>query len=232
VEYGVSADAITVAADMAWLLDPVSPTWGIEYLGNLGIDSKKTLVGINVNNEPFMQRTAPRFLENVARFLDGLIQNYDALPVFFCNDVNQGASADKAASELVKSSMRHAERTFLVPNDYFSPQQMFSLIACCRATVSTRYHFCLFSALQSVPFIALERSDKVKDLCWDLKWPGRMPIETAEPSTLLDMYQTSIVERSALAALLTGRAHMRERALKNHVALDALISKDACQTGG
>lgn len=222
-EYGVPADSITVAADMAWLLDPVSSSWGREYLLRLGIDSERPLVGINVNNEPFMQREAPELLKHVAPFLDALIESHEAIGLFLCNDVNEGTSKDKAASTTVRNSMKNADRTFLVPNHYWSPQQMLSLIACCQATISTRYHFCLFSALQGIPFIALQRSDKVKDLCWDLQWPHGIPIRAANSSGLLDFYNEIQREEPTWTVLLkNGVTRMRRRALKNHDALDSL----------
>lgn len=222
-EYGVPADSITVAADMAWLLDPVSSSWGKQYLERLGIETEKPLVGVNVNNEPFMRREAPELLEHVGRFLDELIENHGANALFFCNDVNEGDTYDKAASTVVRGSMKHAERTFLVPNHYWSPQQMLSLIGCCRETISTRYHFCLFSAIQGIPFIALQRSDKVKDLCWDLQWPYGIPIKAVNPSTLLDLYGEIHREQPNGTVLLkNGLTHMRQRALQNHDALDSL----------
>lgn len=224
MENGVPANSVTVAADMAWLLDPVSSSWGREYLLSLGIDTERPLVGVNVNNEPFMQSAAPELLAHVGRFVDALIEDHEATALFFCNDVGEGGAYDKAASTIVRNSMKNADRTCLVPNHYWSPQQMLSLIACCRATISTRYHFCLFSALQGIPFIALQRSDKVKDLCWDLQWSHGMPIEAVTPSGLLDLYSEIERQQPAWTALLNNSfTQMRRRALKNHDALDSLI---------
>ena len=223
-EYGVPIDSVTVAGDMAWLLDPVPSAWGREYLVGLGVDPERPLVGVNVNNEPFMQRGAPQLLGHLGRFLDQLIERHDVTPLFVCNDVNEGPTYDKAASATVRSSMRHADRAVLVPNDYWSPQQVLSMIGCCQVTVSTRYHFCLFSALQGVPFIALQRSDKVNDLCCDLQWPYGTPIDVATPEALLDLYADVERERGgSLALLRQGSARMRQRALRNHDALDVLL---------
>jgi polysaccharide pyruvyl transferase WcaK-like protein len=225
-EYGVPAGSVTVAGDMAWLLDPAPAAWGREYLRSLGIDVGRPLVGVNVNNEPFMQRGAPQLLAHVGRFLDQLVERHGATPLFLCNDVNEGPTYDKAAGVIVRSAMRHADRAVLVPNDYWSPQQMLSLIGCCRVTVSTRYHFCLFSALQGVPFIALQRSDKVNDLCGDLQWTYGTPIDAATPAALLDLYDAVEREQGAWPALLKrGSTSMRQRALRNHDALDTLMSR-------
>ena len=43
MEWRVRAESITVAADMAWLLDPVRPSWGKEYLASLGVDVARPL---------------------------------------------------------------------------------------------------------------------------------------------------------------------------------------------
>jgi polysaccharide pyruvyl transferase WcaK-like protein len=120
--------------------------------------------------------------------------------------------------------MNHADRTLLVPNHYWSPQQMLSLIACCRATLSTRYHFCLFSALQGVPFIALQRSDKVVDLCLDLEWPHGAPIAAVDPAVLLAVHRDIQRERAAWSDRLThASTRMRQRALENREPLDSVL---------
>jgi polysaccharide pyruvyl transferase WcaK-like protein len=221
VEYGVAADKITVAADMAWLLEPTTSDWGAEYLRGLGVAPGRVVVGVNVNNEPFMQKNAPNFLSNVGEFLDELIERHGALPLFLSNDVSDAPSADGAAGAMVRKSMKHADRTLTGPTDYLSPQQMFSLISCCTATVSTRYHFCLFSALQSVPFLAIERSHKVEDLCWDLEWPVRVPMIDATAAALTTAYDMSVDQRTCLRLQLEDqRLQMQTRAARNCVALE------------
>ncbi len=223
-ECGVPGGSVTVAGDMAWLLEPVPPSWGRDYLKTLGVDVDRPIVGVNVNNEPFMQRGAPRLLSHVGEFLDQLVERHGATPLFLCNDVSDGPTYDMAAGALVRRAMRHADRAVLVPNDYWSPEQMLSMIGCCRVTVSTRYHFCLFSALQGVPFIALQRSDKVNDLCDDLQWTYGVPIDTATPDALLALYDAVERDPSAgLDRLKHGSTAMRLRALKNHTALDTLM---------
>jgi polysaccharide pyruvyl transferase WcaK-like protein len=61
---------------------------------------------------------------------------------------------------------------------------MMSIVACCTLTISMRYHFCMFSALQQVPFIAIERSTKLSDLCSDLDWPARVVPSELETSAI------------------------------------------------
>ena len=128
------------------------------------------LVGVNVTNERFVAERAPRLFVTLAEFLDRLVEKLGARIVFFCNEIREDESFDKAASQLVIGHMRHPERAAILPNEYRTPQQMMALLGACRLAVGMRYHFCVFAAIQGVPFLAIKRSDKVEDLCRDLSW--------------------------------------------------------------
>jgi polysaccharide pyruvyl transferase WcaK-like protein len=100
---------------------------------------------------------------------------------------------------------------------------MMSIIGACAVAISTRYHFCLFAALQGVPFLALERSDKISDLCADLRWPFGTRIEEASPASLADHANLLLTASGpALRDMEARIAEMRARALVNARGLDAL----------
>jgi polysaccharide pyruvyl transferase WcaK-like protein len=100
-----------------------------------------------------------------------------------------------------------------------------SLIACCDATFSMRLHFCLFSALEGVPFVALKRSDKVADLCWDLGWPFGTDLAGLEAERLIELFEDMEKRRpDALRELGARIPSVRERAGANLLALEALAS--------
>jgi polysaccharide pyruvyl transferase WcaK-like protein len=224
VEYKVPTERVTVAADLAWMLDTVSPDFGAQCLRQLGIDPQEPLVGVNINNECHMTEREPLFFEKVTAFLDEIIARHNVRLVFLCNEVREAESFDKATSQRLMNSLKHRDRAVLVPNEYRSPQEMLSIVACCRATVSTRYHFCLFSALQGVPFLALQRSDKVADLCWDMSWPYGMSLTDLSSSRLIDLFAEIMDDRRRLVEDLRQQVgRMRERALKNDVALNSVL---------
>jgi polysaccharide pyruvyl transferase WcaK-like protein len=222
-EYGVPLERITEAADLAWTLDAVPADFGKNCLRDLGIDLSEPLVGVNINSEDHIIAQEPRFFEKLAHFLDVLVEEHHVRIVFLCNEVREDRTFDKAASRETLAAMKHRARTLLVPNNYWSPQQMCSLIASCEVTLSTRYHFCLFSALQGVPFIALKRSDKVEDLCSDLNWPFGVSLAEVDVSQLLPMASEMRQRAPSLAALLKERVQvMKQKAVRNQVALDRL----------
>ncbi len=173
-QWGVAPEAITVAADLAWLIEPVTVDFGRSRLLSLGIGLDRPLIGVNLVNENDCFDRDPRMVDALAQGLDMLIDQLDARLIFLANEVRDGPSFDKAAAAKVFGRMRLSDRAVMGPGEYFSPREMMSIVANCALTISMRYHFCTFSALQGVPFIAIERSTKVSDLCWDLDWRARV----------------------------------------------------------
>jgi polysaccharide pyruvyl transferase WcaK-like protein len=191
----------------------------------LKINPDDSLVGVNLTNENFVTTQQPELFQKVAEFLDTLIEKRRARVLFYSNEVRDEESFDNAAALKTLALMKNRNSTFVIPNDYRTPQQMLSLISCCDLTVSMRYHFCLFSALQKVPFIALTRSDKVDDLCWDLRWPYATTLAQLDAAALLEM--SDEIERSRVKVtqvLQQQTLLMRDRSLKNSAGLAALLS--------
>lgn len=226
VEYGVAPERVGVAADLAWMLEGASNAWGRSYLSRVGVRLDGPLVGVNVTNERFVAKLEPELFAKLAGVLDSLVDKHGARIVFLCNEVRDGETFDRVASEKVRGCMRRAESAWLVPNRYWTPQDMLSLIGCCHLVVGMRYHFCLFAALQGVPFVALERSDKVADLRWDLNWAYGMPLAGLSVPQLLEMGSDILSDGGSAAQLLAGRVkEMRERVLRNTSALEAVTSE-------
>jgi polysaccharide pyruvyl transferase WcaK-like protein len=223
VEYGVLDECITVAADMAWMLERVSTQFAQDYLRKLNVDTNVPLVGVNVNNEPFMLTREPRIFEKLAAFLDIIVERYGVQVLFLCNEIRDGEIFDKVASQKVLAHMKNRNRTFLLPNHYWTPQQMLSFIGCCHLTITTRYHFCLFSALQDVPFIAIKRSDKVDDLCWDMNWIYAVSLDEIDPVLMRNFYLEIEQRRQQIVTSLRATSQLlKERVLKNNCAFDVL----------
>jgi polysaccharide pyruvyl transferase WcaK-like protein len=228
VDYGVCDERITVAADMAWLIEAATAEFGRNHLHRLGIDPAQVLIGVNLVNENSVLDRQPEMVDALAAAVDELAISLDARVIFLANEVREDSTFDKAAATKVIARMKRSGRAMLIPNHYLAPRHMMSIIACCALTMSMRYHFCLFSALQSVPFIAIERSGKVADLCWDLDWPARVPLRRIDAAEVVDHGRRLSQAAPILREKLEARAHrMRERARRNVAALDALANRPA-----
>lgn len=224
LDFGVARETITVAADMAWLLEPADPAFGRDVATRLGLGDHP-LIGININAEAHMVEKAPRFFTELAAALDALVERHGARLLFLFNEVREGETYDQAAAELVRSLMVHKNAAVMGPTDYLTPQEMMSIISQCAMTLSTRYHFCVFSALQGVPFLAIRRSDKVSDLCRDLGWDAALdPDTTGRDEVVAEAEQLLAGPAPALARLAERIAAMRLRAEDNRIALHTLLA--------
>lgn len=231
-EYGVPAERVTVAADMAWLIPPADAEFGRRQLADWGLPSGPRVVGINMVDENQMLSGNPAMVDAIAQGLDELVRQEGVRLLFLANEVRQEPGFDTAAAGLILQRLKHRDQAVLAPAQYFAPREMMSIIACCAATLSMRYHFCLFSALQGIPFVAIERSGKVRDLSWDLGWSGRVAPEQLTAPTLAAQLAASWADPAAAATLLArGRTTLRERALRNVESLAALTPSRVVSTG-
>ena len=227
-EYGVDPARINVAADLAWLLVASSKEFGREQFQQLGLDSSGISIGVSFTREAFVHQQSAGLPARLAQVLDALVEEYGARIVFFCNEVRAGAEFDQAANDEIRALMTHREATYAVANNYWTPAQMMSLIGNCDYTIGMRYHFCLFSALQGIPFIAIKRSDKVDDLCWQLDWPHGVSLDDVTPACVRIVFSAMRSDEKQLGARLeAGTRQMREKAKLNGAALDAVYSAAA-----
>jgi polysaccharide pyruvyl transferase WcaK-like protein len=221
-QWGVAAEAITVAADMAWLIEPVTAEFGRARLCHFGVDADRPIIGVNLVNENACFDQNPQMADALANALDELVEKYDATVVFLANEVREGASFDRAAATKIFGRMRCSDRAVLAPSEYFTPREMMSIVANCVLTISMRYHFCMFSTLQDVPFIAIERSTKVADLCWDLDWHARVAPQELDASAIVSHAKSLIEDRSEAKQRVSQAVRtLKGRALLNIAALTA-----------
>ncbi|MBF0464017.1 MAG: glycosyltransferase [Nitrospirae bacterium] len=159
---GISPDKIITAADLAWHtpMDGFDPDWAKNCLMSLGIDVARPLIGVNVVNEKWTD--AQHIKEQIAETLDELIEKHGFQIAFFCNETREGKYYDKEAALSVISLMKNPAT--LVPNIYYTPIQMISMLSFCRFTISFRYHFTVFSILAGTVPISVLRGDKLIEL--------------------------------------------------------------------
>ena len=228
VDYGIPREQVTVTADMAWLLDPASPDWGRQRLHDWGVPDDRTLIGVNLLGEKAVLQREPHLFEKVAQFLDHVVEAYGAFVLFLANEVRDEETFDTAAARTTRRFMTQKRHTFVAPNEYLAPQQMQSLIANCHATASMRYHFCLFSALEGVPFVALQRSGKVVDLCSDLQWPYGVELNGITVADLVTQFEMLEAQRAGAIRHLGQRtASLTQEAGRNQLALDGLCDRQS-----
>jgi polysaccharide pyruvyl transferase WcaK-like protein len=217
--YGVACDRVAVAADLAWLLSPATGQFGERVLSQLGISATERLVGINVNNEPAMLESQPQLFEEIAAAADKLVDRHGVRILFLCSEVREGEMFDKAAASKVIALMRRSARAAIVPNRYWLPDEFSSILSRCSAVLTSRYHVCLAATLQSVPFLAVFRSDKVRDICGDMDWPYGVELSDMRAELLVERLNTLLSAENLRDELAVVANRQRERSFVNRIAL-------------
>jgi len=76
-----------------------------------------------------------------------------------------------------------------------------------------------------VPFVAVKRSDKVDDLCWDLNWPYSESLAEMCDSSLPSKVSVMDQKRARISQDLSVRVRtMRERAAMDSIVMHRLLA--------
>ncbi|MBF0318758.1 MAG: glycosyltransferase [Nitrospirae bacterium] len=163
---GVDHRRVVSAADLAWLTPThgVDKQWARKYLSSIGIREGVPIIAVNIVNEKWKDDNAIK-LETAAA-LDWTVEELKWQVAFFCNETREGEFFDREAALSTASLMRH--RPVIVPNTYFTPEQMIALLSCCHMAISWRYHFTVFCAMAGALVFSVLRGGKLSELAGEL----------------------------------------------------------------
>ncbi|MGH9890409.1 MAG: polysaccharide pyruvyl transferase family protein [bacterium] len=222
--YGVDERRVTVAADLAWLVPPIDESFGMRWLGRLGCSRDRPLIGVNVTHDRWSLDQVPELPSVIASALDAIINKRNVDVMLFANEIREGEEFDSRGIEEVLGRATRTDRMFPIPNRYWHPQEAMSFVACCDVTLSMRYHFVLFSAMQGVPFVSISRLGKLADLCRDLRWPLELPLRDAHKENIESLLSDAMENRDHLSETLhETREIMVDRARQNIRSLEAVL---------
>ncbi|WP_459615574.1 polysaccharide pyruvyl transferase family protein [Bordetella sp. 2513F-2] len=178
-EVGLQRD-IHVTADPALLMKAQMLPDGA--LTREGLDLPRRRIGFSVREPgpaaPGM--SADHYHDLLANAADFMVRRFDADVVFI--PLERG-NLDLQHSHAVAARMRRAQQASVLKGEY-SPGQLMSIIEGFEFCVGMRLHFLIFSALQSVPFVALPYASKVTGLLQDLDMETP-PLHDVSPGQLL-----------------------------------------------
>jgi polysaccharide pyruvyl transferase WcaK-like protein len=214
ISLGVSESKIRVGADWAWLYrrqrdrsEMARALWR-----KLGVDPERPLIVVNVVN---MQWRGQMDLKcSLAAALDSVCERSGLQVGFFCNECRPGDFFDHAAALQVAALMR--KPAFILPNEYFSPDEAIALLSCATVTLGQRYHFVVESVLAGCVPIGILRGEKMRDLVSELPILTAGTIEHLDRETVIQTIQQALEQRvNILTRLDIARAALTKRALDN-----------------
>jgi polysaccharide pyruvyl transferase WcaK-like protein len=213
-DLGVEPQRVIVGADWAWLYRRKRDLrdWGAEMWTSLGIDLERPLLMANLVNLVWRSRLDCK--REIAKALDALSTQHGYQIAFFCNECRDGELFDRAAAEEVKSLMRSP--AVLVPNHYWSPDEVLGLTAHANVVVSQRYHFSVFAVLAGTVPVSILRGCKMRGLVEELGTPASCRIERVDSELLLaDILEAHRNRSIYLERLLIARRQLAIRAGNN-----------------
>ncbi|HUS05457.1 MAG TPA: polysaccharide pyruvyl transferase family protein [Bryobacteraceae bacterium] len=214
LDLNVPADKILLGADWSWLYKPNRDlrNWGAELWASLGVDPDKPLLAANVVNLVWRSHTGPK--EQLARALDTLQQDHGFQIAFFCNECREGEMFDHSAALAVQALMK--QPATIVPNFYWSPDEVLGLLSHVDIAISQRYHFTILPVLAGTVPVSIMRGRKMRGLAEDLGLEASCTIGNVDADRILHSVLDVCRNRKAyLSKLAMARAHLTARAVNN-----------------
>lgn len=148
---GISQEKAKVTADPAISLKGASDTRIYELLGEIGIDSRRKIIGVSVRDWP---RSSPNFFPGLAEVLDSASKEFDAQILF----VPMKTPDDIKASQKVISIMK--TKAYIASNK-MSYDEVIGVISKTYLMIGMRLHTLIFSVAAGVPTIGMVYDPKI-----------------------------------------------------------------------
>mgnify|MGYP003575576408 CR=1 FL=1 len=212
---------IHLTADPALLLQ--AQALPEDALTREGLDPPRRRIGFSVREPgpaaPGM--SVDHYHDLLANAADFMAERLDADVVFV--PLERG-NLDLQHSHAVISRMQCAQRATVLKGEY-SPGQLMKLIGQFEFCVGMRLHFLIFSALQSVPFVALPYASKVAGLLQDLEM-DMPPLGDVNSGRLLATIDHSWDYRANVRDRIQERLPvLQDRARENNRLLEFLLNQ-------
>ncbi len=217
LELGVREQDVAVGADWAWLYRPRRDLrdWGAATWQGLGIDPRRPLVVANVINEIWRDREPSRMA--FAAALDAVAARERAQIAFFCQEMREGEFFDLTAARETAARMR--QPAVIVPNLYYSPDEVLGLLAHASVTLAGRYHFVVASVLAGTVPVCVTRSEKMDGLLTELRLLPAGQIDAVDAETLATAIAAAIREGATLRSRLAEARGRRESCARANLGL-------------
>lgn len=171
----VTKPTIIVTADVAFLLQPISPQEAKELLIKENVDFKKTLIGITLRRWIFPDSTDPEikfkiYIKEVSKTIDFLIRKLNATVIFFPQVIvpNSEFEDDRIVAQEVYRQVTH-KKDFKVLNKDYSPEELKGMIGQIDLFIGTRMHSNIFATSMYIPTMAIGYRHKTKGIMKILK---------------------------------------------------------------
>ncbi len=181
VDLGVNDQKVKLAADPAFLLEPVNDVQAKILLENCCLTKPgKYKVGVSLACE---RRIRPEHLQVIAQICDYMIECYNVDVIFVNMETRDGF--DELAIKYTMERMKN--RANMLTRYLYNPKEMLGIIKEFDMVIGTRMHFLIFAAAVNVPLVIISRSNKMDNFAYLLNqvpagWTHDIKFETVKES--------------------------------------------------
>ena len=117
-----------------------------------------------------------KLASNYARFADHMIEKYGKPIALICME-----ELDEPLAKLIRSSMKHSEKTRIFSSREYNASQMTSILRSLELLVTSRYHAGVLSLDAAIPQTAIGHDQRLRDLYRDLEIYDDYFLEYTDP---------------------------------------------------
>ncbi len=212
---GIPPENVHVTADPVWRFPDISLELSKSLVPPVGLNASSPLLGVSVR--PWTNPDAEDDWETeVARALDGFIEQYQGTVLFIPFHKSDGSVDDHAQSEKIRGLMKYADSAHVLDAD-ISLEKKISLLRRCNLTLGMRLHANILAMRYGIPAVGLAYDPKVANLFNEVGKPGySLDLRLIGAETLLFVLGQAYKERVALRAFYEQCAEsMRAKAGEN-----------------
>lgn len=196
---GIPPENVHVTADPVWRFPEIPLALGESLAQPAILNASRPLLGVSVR--PWINPAADDGWETeVARALDGFIEQYHGTILFIPFHKSDGSVDDHAQSEMIRGLMKHADSAHVLDAG-ISLEKKISLLRRCDLALGMRLHANILAMRYGIPVVGLAYDPKVANLFDEIGKPGySLDLRLVSAETLLFVLGQAYKERVALRA--------------------------------
>ena len=221
---GVAKNKIILSSDLALLLERNGKEEGVTTkISNLKKGNKR-LLGISLRPEPGNHKKPSNssevytlFVNTVIGFVNDCIEANNTHVVF----ISMHPEQDDIIAEFMKKQLKKPE-CFTIITGKISPKTIKSCIAQLDILIGMRLHAIIFSALENIPFIAIDYDRKVRYFCQSLELNDQcLSLNEINKGHLHKDLEYSLSNKSLITEKINNNMpHLKEKA---KISIDTII---------
>ncbi len=224
ISLGISPEKIRVTADPVWGFPEIPLDTGESLIQQMGLNASSPLLGVSLR--PWTNPGSEEWEPEVARALDGFIEEHGGTILFIPFHKNDGKVDDYAQSEKVRGLMKYAASAHILDAD-LSLEKKVSLLRRCDLVLGMRLHANILAMRYGIPAVGLAYDPKVTNLFKEAGKPAHaLDLRVLNAESLQFVLSQAWGERDVLRTFYAQVAESMSALAKENVARAGRLARN------